>query len=88
MNQTEAQLLLPLLDILRDALSCNGCNDWSLPNTPVGRVLWLKINQWSDPQDESEWTLQDMSVRELPIPDFVVLDYLHHCIKEGISIGQ
>lgn len=87
MNSEQAKLLLPLLEDFSDHLVGMSCNDWELPNTPAGLALWTKINEWSDPEDENEWTLADTTGDALFMPDSVALDYLIHCIKSGITIG-
>lgn len=88
MSSEEAKLLLPVLDTLSDYLRNEVCADWGLPNTPTGQALWRKINEWSDPDDKGEWTLTDMSGDDLFMPDIVALDYLIHCLREGIAISN
>ena len=84
MDVEQLKLLLPILKPLSEHLGAMSCNDWELPNTPEGKALWTAINEWSDPNDTGEWTLDDTSKPTLFMPDFTALDYLIHCIENGL----
>ena len=88
MSTDEAKLLIPLLTMLKQHLSHQVCNDWEIPNTVAGRSLLLKFNQWNDPDDNDEWSLDDLYGPVLNIPDFCLIDYLIHCIESNIQIGD
>jgi len=80
MNTEQLKLLLPILRQFSEHLS----NDWELPNTPEGKALWVAINEWLDPNDTGEWTMEEMDMPTLFMPDSTALDYLIHCIENGL----
>jgi hypothetical protein len=87
MNSEQAKLLLPLLKDFYEHLCGMSCNDWELPNTPAGLALWKKINEWSDPEDSGEWTLDDTTGDTLFVPDFTAIGYLMHCMENYAVIS-
>lgn len=80
MTEDEIKLVQPIIDMVSEMLSGQTCEDFTLPNTPSSLALWKKINAWSDPNDDDEWTLIDTSNEEtLTFHDSVVFRYLVHC---------
>lgn len=87
MTNDELKLLIPLLEQCSQELSNNGCNDQPIANSPATLSLWKKWNQWSDPEDLDEWTLEDTTGDHLLFMDWTLIDYLIHCIQED-KIGK
>ena len=80
----ELKPLLPILRYASDAISDNSCNDFTIDNTPEAQALWRKIQEWSDPTDQYEWTLVDLEAKDkILFADFVALDYLIHLIEDA-----
>lgn len=80
MNQEELKLLLPVLQSVRDTLADQSCNDWQLPNTQLAKFLWWRIQRWAHPDEEPEIYEHGDTIFCV---DFVLLDYLIHCIENG-----
>jgi len=83
----ELKPLLPILKYASEVIGDEICNDFAVKNTPEARALWRKIQEWSDPNDEGEWTLQELSAtdEEMYFIDSVALDYLIHLIEDAQS---
>lgn len=81
MNQDELKLLLPVLQSVRDTLADQSCNDWQLPNMPQAKAFWTRIQRWKYPDEEPEIYEHGDTIFCV---DFVLLDYLIHCIENSL----
>lgn len=41
LNKTERAVMVEFLDRLADAMGNAGCNDYTLPDSPEGKLLWV-----------------------------------------------
>lgn len=81
----ELKPLIPILKYASVIIGDDACNDFAVDNTAESRALWRKIEEWSDPDDEGEWTLNEPNTTDKKIyfADSVALDYLIHLIEDA-----
>lgn len=48
MTDAERQLAAKMLEAYSDMLSCGGCDDYPLEDTPENRVVEAAVIEWSD----------------------------------------
>ena len=88
MNQIEHEIMLDLLNILRDYLGNNGCNDMVLEDTPENRQLVESASAF-EYEDLNEDEKKKEPCREIFVAkgkiitdDILILNYLIQKFKE------
>ncbi len=79
MTKNEKTMLLGFMSELSERFGNDGCNDYTLPNTPENVEFVRAAETWSDPTEEFE--PPDPGDDKIWTSNGVILDYLAHKLE-------